>query len=204
MNSPLSTDQNLVNLLDNDPNTFFQPTAGSNAPTIGSDVLLRFEFPEIPDNARIESVTLRVGVSAENTDAPFQMGFGFTSYSRLDPTTCLNVDLGPPGTQGAFLISLLSTPFPFPPLEVILTPIPSIFKMDLTLKEFTVDNVRNLSVALIGVNEEPSLFDRISLVNATVVYNIPAIPTLSTWMMALLGAMLLGAGIIFRRRFMNS
>ena len=50
-NSPLSTDQNLANLLDNDPNTFYQPTAGSNAPAVGSDVLLRFEFPEIPDNA---------------------------------------------------------------------------------------------------------------------------------------------------------
>ncbi|MEE8044497.1 MAG: hypothetical protein V3T32_05150 [Thermodesulfobacteriota bacterium] len=78
-NSPLSTDQNLANLLDNDPNTFYQPTAGSNASAIGSDVLLRFEFPEIPDNARIESVTLRVGVSAENTDAAFAMGFGFAS-----------------------------------------------------------------------------------------------------------------------------
>jgi len=74
-NSPLSTDQNLANLLDNDPNTFYQPTAGSNAPAMGSDVLLRFEFPEIPDNARIESVTLRVGVSAENTDGAFLMGF---------------------------------------------------------------------------------------------------------------------------------
>ena len=110
-NSPLSTDQNLANLLDNDPNTFYQPTAGSNAPTIGSDVLLRFEFPEIPDNARIESVTLRVGVSAENTDAAFRMGFGLISFSRLDLTTFLDVDLGPPGTEGAFLISLNSTPF---------------------------------------------------------------------------------------------
>lgn len=73
-NSPLSTDQNLANLLDNDPNTFYQPTAGSNAPAMGSDVLLRFEFPEIPDNARIESVTLRAGVSAENTDAAGQWG----------------------------------------------------------------------------------------------------------------------------------
>jgi len=203
-NSPLSTDQNLANLLDNDPNTFYQPTAGSNAPAIGSDVLLRFEFPEIPDNARIESVTLRVGVSAENTDGAFLMGFGFASYNRLDPTTYLNVDLAPPGTQGALLISLLSTPFPFPPLVVLQVPIPSIFEMDLTLEELTVDNVRNLSVALIGVNESPSLFDRISLVNATVVYIVPGIPTLSTWMMALLGVMLLGAGIVFRRRFVNS
>ena len=76
--------------------------------------------------------------------------------------------------------------------------------MDLTLEELTVDNVRNLSVALIGVNESPSLFDRISLVNATVVYIVPGIPTLSTWMMALLGVMLRGAGIVFRRRFVNS
>ena len=76
--------------------------------------------------------------------------------------------------------------------------------MDLTLEELTVDNVRNLSVALIGVNESPSLFDRISLVNVTVVYIVPGIPTLSTWMMALLGVMLLGAGIVFRRRFVNS
>jgi len=203
-NSPLSTDQNLANLLDNDPNTFYQPTAGSNAPAIGSDVLLRFEFPEIPDNARIESVTLRVGVSAENTDAAFAMGFGFASYNRLDPTTYLNVDLGPPGTQGAFLISPLSTPFDLPPLVGVQTPIPSVFEMDLTLEELTVDNVRNLCVALIGVNEEPSLFDRISLVNATVVYNVPGIPTLSTWMMALLGVMLLGVGIVFRKRFVKS
>ncbi|MCH8014288.1 MAG: IPTL-CTERM sorting domain-containing protein, partial [Candidatus Dadabacteria bacterium] len=63
---------------------------------------------------------------------------------------------------------------------------------------------RNLSLAVLGVNESPSLFDRISLVNVTVVYNIPDIPTLSTWMMALLGVVLLGAGIIFRRRFVNS
>jgi hypothetical protein len=203
-NSPLSTDQNLANLLDNDPNTFYQPTAGSNAPAVGSDVLLRFEFPEIPDNARIESVTLRVGVSAENTDAAFLMGFAFVSFSRLDTTTYLDVDFGPPGTPGPFLVSLNSTPFPFPPLIVLQVPIPSIFEMDLTLEELTVDNVRNLSVALIGVNESPSLFDRISLVNATVVYIVPGIPTLSTWMMALLGVMLLGAGIVFRKRFVNS
>jgi len=76
--------------------------------------------------------------------------------------------------------------------------------MDLTLEELTVDNVRNLSAVLIGVNEEPSLFDRISLVNATIVYNVPGIPTLSTWMMALLGVMLLGAGIVFRKRFVKS
>lgn len=151
-NSPLSTDQNLANLLDNDPNTFYQPTAGSNAPTIGSDVLLRFEFPEIPDNARIESVTLRVGVSAENTDAAFLMGFVFVSFSRLDTTTYLDVDFGPPGTPGPFLVSLNSTPFPFLPLVVLQVPIPSIFEMDLTLEELTVDNVHNLSVALLGVN----------------------------------------------------
>jgi len=76
--------------------------------------------------------------------------------------------------------------------------------MDLALEELTVDNVRNLSVIVLGVNEEPELFDRISLVNATVVYSVPGVPTLSTWMMALLGVMLLGAGIIFRRRFVNS
>jgi len=62
----------------------------------------------------------------------------------------------------------------------------------------------NQGFALLGVNEEPSLFDRISLVNATVVYNVPGIPTLSTWMMALLGVMLLGAGIVFRKRFVKS
>jgi len=203
-NSPLSTDQNLANLLENDPNTFYQPTAGSNASAIGSDVLLDFEFSEIPDNARIESVTLRVGVSAENTDAAFLMGFAFAAYNRLDPTTYLDVDLGPPGTIGPLLVSLMTTPFPFPPIIVLPVPIPSIFEMDLTLDELTVDNVRNLSVAVIGVNEAPQLFDRVSLVNATVVYIIPEIPTLSTWMMALLGVMLLGAEIIFRRRFVKS
>jgi len=128
VNSPLSTDQNLANLLDNDPNTFYQPTAGSNAPTIGSNVILDFEFSPIPDNARIESVTLRVGVSAENTDAAFAMGFGLISLSRLDLTTYLDVDVGPPGTQGVFLISLLSTPFNFPPLVILLTPIPAYLK----------------------------------------------------------------------------
>ncbi|MCH7518110.1 MAG: IPTL-CTERM sorting domain-containing protein [Candidatus Dadabacteria bacterium] len=132
------------------------------------------------------------------------MGFAFVSFSRLDLTTYLDVDLGPPGTPGVFLISLNSTPFPFPPLIVLQVPIPSIFEMDLTLEELTVDNVRNLSVAVLGVNEEPELFDRVSLVNATVVYSVPGVPTLSTWMMALLGVMLLGAGIIFRRRFVNS
>jgi len=76
--------------------------------------------------------------------------------------------------------------------------------MDLALEELTVDNVRNLSVIVLGVNEEPELFDRVSLVNATVVYSVPEIPTLSTWMMTLLGVMLLGAGIVFRGRFLNS
>ena len=47
MGTPLSTDQDLTNLLDNDPATFYQPAAGSNGNTIGSDVLLDFEFPPI-------------------------------------------------------------------------------------------------------------------------------------------------------------
>ena len=45
--STLSTDQNLTNLLDNNPNTFYQPAAGSNPGAIGSDVLLDFDFQRI-------------------------------------------------------------------------------------------------------------------------------------------------------------
>ena len=43
-------------------------------------------------------------------------------------------------------------------------------------------------------------FDRITLVNATVVYTIPDVPTLSTWMMVVLGTALLAVGVIYRRR----
>lgn len=48
MGTALSTDQDLTNLLDNNPSTFYQPAAGSNGNAIGSDVLLDFEFP--PDS----------------------------------------------------------------------------------------------------------------------------------------------------------
>jgi hypothetical protein len=41
---PLSADQNLSNMLDNNQNTYYQPAAGSNGTTIGSDVLLDFVF----------------------------------------------------------------------------------------------------------------------------------------------------------------
>ena len=95
MSLPLSADQNLTNLLDNNPNSFYQPTAGSNPGAIGSDVLLDFDFPPIPDNATIESVTLRVGISSDTTDDPFLRGFFFAPYSRLDLTTYLNVYLAP-------------------------------------------------------------------------------------------------------------
>jgi hypothetical protein len=168
MGNPLSTDQNLANLLDNNQNTFYQPTAGSNAPQIGSDVLLRFEFPPIPDGATIESVTLRVGISTENTDGAFLMGFGFAPFNRLNTATYLDVDLDP-SIQGAFLVSLITPPFDLPPLLGIQVPIPSVFEMNLAPQELSLENVRNLSVALIGVNQSPELFDRLSLVNATVV-----------------------------------
>ena len=201
MNRPLSGDQNLANLLDNNPNTFYQPTAGSNGPIVGSDVLLRFEFPDVPSNAKINSVVLSVGVSAENTDEPFQMGFGFTPYNRMDPTRNLDVEIDPPGTKGAFLISDMTPQFNIPPLLGIQVQIPSIFSMNLAEDELTADNVRNLGVVLIGVNEAPELFDRISLVNVSINYTIPEVPTLSTWMMVFLGLILLGAALAFRKRF---
>jgi len=200
MDAPFSTDQNLANLLNNNPNTFYQPTAGSNAPSIGSDVLLRFEFPDIPDNAIINSVVLSVGISSENTDEQFRMGFGFASYNRDDPTRYLDVDISPPGTKGAFLISEMTPPFNIPPLIGIQTPIPSVFSMHLADNELNVDNVRNLGVVLLGVNEAPELFDRISLVNATINYTIPEVPTLSTWMLILLGVVLLSVALVYRRR----
>ncbi len=176
--NPLSTDQNLTNLLDNNPNTFYQPAAGSNPGAIGSDVLLDFDFPPIPDNATIESVTLRVGISSDTTDDPFLRGFFFASYSRLDLTTYLNVDLGP-GIVGGFLVSPQTPVFVFPPLLVIQVPLGTTFEMNLAPEELTLDNVRNLSVSVAGLNEAPLLFDRTTLVNATVVYSIPEIPTLS-------------------------
>jgi len=45
--------------------------------------------------------------------------------------------------------------------------------MNLATDELTLDNVRNLSVSVSGVNEAPLLFDRTTLVNATVVYSVP-------------------------------
>jgi len=154
MGLPLSTDQNLTNLLDNNPNTFYQPAAGSNGPAIGSDVLLDFEFPEIPDKATIESVTLRVGISSDTTDAPFLRGFFFAPYSRLDLTTYLNVDLGS-GIVGGFLVSPETPVFPFPPVLVIHVPRGTVFEMNLAPEELTLDNVRNLSVSVSGLNEAP-------------------------------------------------
>ncbi|GJM14781.1 MAG: hypothetical protein DHS20C13_01080 [Thermodesulfobacteriota bacterium] len=170
--SLLSTDQNLTNLLDNNPNTFYQPAAGSNPGAIGSDVLLDFDFPPIPDNATIESVTLRVGISSDTTDDPFLRGFFFAAYSRLDLTTYLNVDLGP-GIVGGFLVSPQTPVFVFPPLLVVQVPRGTVFEMDLAPEELTLDNVRNLSVSVAGLNEAPLLFDRTTLVNATVVYSVP-------------------------------
>ena len=97
---------------------------------------------------------LSVGISAENTDAPFDMGFGFASYNRSDPTRYLDVEIDPPGTKGAFLISeMTNPPFNIPPLVGIQVPIPSVFTMNLSDDELTADNVRNLGVVLFGVNE---------------------------------------------------
>ena len=158
MDAPLSDDQNLSNLFDNSQNTFYQPSAGSNAPQIGSDVLLRFEFPELPQNAIIQSVTLSVGISDQNSDGLNDMGFGFLSFNRTDPTRYLDVNIDPPGTKGAFLISEMTPPFDIPPIVGIQVPIPSIFSMTLSENELTVGNVRNLSAVLKGVNEAPPLF----------------------------------------------
>lgn len=203
MGTPLSTDQNLTNLLDNNPGTFYQPAAGSNGNSIGSDVLLDFEFPPIPDNAIIESVVLRVGISSDTTDDAFLRGFFFAPYSRLDASTYLNVNLGPE-VVGGFLLSPETPIFSFPPLAVVQVPRGTTFDMNLVPEELTLDNVRNLSVVVAGLNEAPLLFDRTTLVNATVVYIIPEIPTLSTWMMALLAIMFLGAAVVFRKRFVRS
>ncbi|MEM7007702.1 MAG: hypothetical protein AAF462_01040 [Thermodesulfobacteriota bacterium] len=104
MTTPLSSDQNLANLLDNNPNTFYQPSAGSNPGSIGSDVLLNFDFPSIPDNAVIESVTLRIGISSDTTDDPFLRGVFFSAYNRLEPQTNLLTDIGP-NILGAFVVS---------------------------------------------------------------------------------------------------
>lgn len=203
MGTALSTDQDLSNLLDNNPSTFYQPAAGSNGSTIGSDVLLDFEFPPIPDNAIIESVTLRVGISSDTTDDAFLRGFFFSSYNRLDTSRYLNTDLGP-NVVGGFLVSPQTPVFPFPPLVIVQVPRGTTFEMNLAPQELTVENVRNLSVSVGGLNEAPLLFDRTTLVNATVVYRIPVIPALSTWMMVFLAAMFLGAAIVFRKRFVKS
>ena len=107
--------------------------------------------------------------------------------------------------QGVFPVSPETPVFPFPPLEVVQVPLGTVFEMSLAPEELTLDNVRNLNAVLTGVNEAPELFDRISLVNATVVYTVPEpVPALSTWMMVLMGALFLGAGIIFKRRFLKS
>ncbi len=172
MGTALSTDQDLTNLLDNNPSAFYQPAAGSNGNAIGSDVLLDFEFSPIPDNAIIESVTLRVGISSDTTDAAFLRGFFFSPYSRLDTSTYLNVNLGP-DVVGGFLVSPETPIFSFPPLVVVQVPRGTTFEMNLALEELTLDNVRNLSVIVGGLNEAPNLFDRTTLVNATVVYSTP-------------------------------
>lgn len=128
--------------------------------------------PPIPDNAIIESVTLRVGISSDTTDAAFLRGFFFSPYSRLDTSTYLNVDLGP-GIVGGFLVSPETPIFVFSPLLVIPVPRGTTFEMNLSPEELTLDNVRNLSVTVGGLNEAPLLFDRTTLVNATVVYSTP-------------------------------
>lgn len=172
MGTPLSTDQDLSNMLDNNPSTFYQPAAGSNGSSIGSDVLLDFTFPPIPDNAVIESVTLRVGISSDTTDGQFLRGFFFSAYSRLDTSRYMNTDLGT-GVVGGFLVSPQTPVFGFPPLVVVQVPRGTTFEMNLAPEELTLDNVRNLSVVVGGLNEAPLLFDRTTLVNATVVYSVP-------------------------------
>ena len=49
----------------------------------------------------------------------------------------------------------------------------------------------------------PELFDRISLVNASINYTIPEVPTLSTWTMLFLGLVLLGAALVYRKRLVR-
>ncbi|MEM7007701.1 MAG: IPTL-CTERM sorting domain-containing protein [Thermodesulfobacteriota bacterium] len=75
--------------------------------------------------------------------------------------------------------------------------------MNLAQEELTVENVRNLSAVLGGSNEVPLLFDRTTLVNASVVYSVPQVPTLSTWMMIALALMLFSFALIYRKRLIR-
>ena len=172
LGNPLSTDQDFSNLMDNSFNTFYQPIQESTFPLIGRDVLLDFEFPPIPDNAIIEQVTLRVGISPTDTDGVLLRGYGFAPYNRNDFNSYLNIDIGP-GILGIFPVSPLSPDINLPPFQLVRVPLGTSGEMNLSPEELTLDNVRNLSVALIGVNDDRTIFDRVSLVNATVVYSVP-------------------------------
>lgn len=152
INKSMSGDQNLVSLLDNNGDTFYQPAAGSNAPSIGSDILLDFDFSMIPDEAEIIQVAIGVEVSSTDSDDPYTRGFGLAAYNRTDLSQYLEINIGPPGTTGVFLIGTGTPAFFVPGLHTIPVPKGVVFKLHLNHNELTVDNVRNLSVALLGIN----------------------------------------------------
>ena len=127
----------------------------------------------IPDDAEIVQVIIGVEVNYTDSDDPYTRGFGLAPYNRADLSRYLEINLGSPGTFGAFLIGTGTPAFFVPGFHTIPVPKATRFKVHLNHKELSIDNVHNLSVALLGVNEAITVFDRVSLINATVIYRIP-------------------------------
>ncbi len=167
--APLLMDQDLSNLMDGDQSTFYQPPDEPNNRTIGSDVILNFEFPQIPDNATIEQIIIGAGVHLSDSDGLFERGYGVTPYSRNDLTEFLDLDIGP-GIEGVFIISPATPIFPvIPNIATVQTPVGTVFEISIDLADLTLENARNLSVAVQGINDAGTVFDRVSEIYATVI-----------------------------------